>query len=338
MLETIIALGFLIACAILVVTLAAFRFRKSLLKGKDEVSLTSDDALAMPFGGSVVLFMMYVLLRFIPKEYFSAIISAYVCTLSVFALAGLMREYIKPNILTGLFCLATSFASWYYSNWIANDLLAISMGVMTLESMRLDTFSTSYLLLIGLFFYDIFWVFGSDVMLTVATGIDGPIKLLFPRNIFGDHTNKTLLGLGDLIVPGFFIVQTLVFSQDYAKRGYLYFGVAVAAYFLSLVNTMIVMVVFQHGQPALLFIVPWLLISFTLTALWKGDFKMVWSYDASSIVAKEAVDGGAENVPAAMKEDSVAKFVCNSLLNLFGLVKDDEEAEKKTINSKIKTS
>ena len=37
------------------------------------------------------------------------------------------------------------------------------------------------LLLCGLFFYDIFWVFGTPVMVTVAKSLDAPIKLVFPR-------------------------------------------------------------------------------------------------------------------------------------------------------------
>jgi minor histocompatibility antigen H13 len=37
------------------------------------------------------------------------------------------------------------------------------------------------ILLTGLFFYDIFWVFGTPVMVAVAKNIDAPIKLLFPR-------------------------------------------------------------------------------------------------------------------------------------------------------------
>ena len=36
-------------------------------------------------------------------------------------------------------------------------------------------------LLSGLFFYDIFWVFGTPVMVTVAKSLDAPIKLLFLR-------------------------------------------------------------------------------------------------------------------------------------------------------------
>lgn len=32
----------------------------------------------------------------------------------------------------------------------------------------------------GLFFYDIFWVYGTDVMVTVAKSLEAPIKLQFP--------------------------------------------------------------------------------------------------------------------------------------------------------------
>jgi minor histocompatibility antigen H13 len=48
--------------------------------------------------------------------------------------------------------------------------------------------------------YDIFWVFGTDVMVTVAKKLDGPIKILFPRgslvpNIDTGKLELSLLGL-----------------------------------------------------------------------------------------------------------------------------------------------
>ena len=33
----------------------------------------------------------------------------------------------------------------------------------------------------GLFFYDVFWVFFTPVMVSVAKNFEAPIKLLFPR-------------------------------------------------------------------------------------------------------------------------------------------------------------
>ena len=51
----------------------------------------------------------------------------------------------------------------------------------------------------GLLIYDVFWVFATDVMVTVAKSFDAPIKLLFPR---GPGERPSMLGLGDIVVPG----------------------------------------------------------------------------------------------------------------------------------------
>jgi len=65
------------------------------------------------------------------------------------------------------------------------------------------------MLLVLLFFYDIFFVFGTDVMLTVAKNIDAPIKLLFPRDWSVEEPKFSLLGLGDIVLPGLFIAMCL---------------------------------------------------------------------------------------------------------------------------------
>lgn len=51
---------------------------------------------------------------------------------------------------------------------------------MALRNIDLASFKVGFLLLWFLFFYDIFWVYGTDVMVTVAKKLDIPIKLLFP--------------------------------------------------------------------------------------------------------------------------------------------------------------
>jgi minor histocompatibility antigen H13 len=57
-------------------------------------------------------------------------------------------------------------------------------------------------LLWGLFFYDIFWVYGTDVMVTVAKSLDAPIKLLFPIDFTTTPPKFSMLGLGDIVIPG----------------------------------------------------------------------------------------------------------------------------------------
>jgi minor histocompatibility antigen H13 len=88
-------------------------------------------------------------------------------------------------------------------------VLAILFCVHGIQSLFLGNFSTGFILLSLLFFYDIFFVFGTDVMLTVAKSIDAPIKLLFPRDWNADPVEYSLLGLGDIVLPGVFIALCL---------------------------------------------------------------------------------------------------------------------------------
>jgi len=61
------------------------------------------------------------------------------------------------------------------------------------------------MLLGGLFIYDIFWVFGTEVMVFVAKSFEGPIKLMFPMDLLEkglSANNFGMLGLGDIVIPG----------------------------------------------------------------------------------------------------------------------------------------
>jgi len=72
------------------------------------------------------------------------------------------------------------------------------------------------ILLGGLFFYDVFWVFYTDVMVTVAQSFDAPIKLMFPQDLLenGFHgKHHAMLGLGDIVVPGIFIALLLRYDM-----------------------------------------------------------------------------------------------------------------------------
>ena len=72
---------------------------------------------------------------------------------------------------------------WYIlkKHWLANDLLGMAFAINGVELLHLNNVVTGCILLGGLFFYDIFWVFGTDVMVTVAKSFKAPIKLVFPK-------------------------------------------------------------------------------------------------------------------------------------------------------------
>lgn len=99
-------------------------------------------------------------------------------------------------------------------------------------------------------------------MVKVATSLDVPIKLLWPKSLaFSAERGFTMLGLGDIVVPGMFIALAL--RYDYYRSGVSassegfskpYFIAAILAYIAGLVTTMTVMHVFRVAQPALLYL------------------------------------------------------------------------------------
>ena len=100
------------------------------------------------------------------------------------------------------------------------------------------------MVLLGLlFFYDIFWVFitpyftsgGKSVMVAVATGLDIPIKLVMPH-LTNDYptTSCSLLGLGDILIPGIFIIFMARFGFEVVNTAVYYYGALIAYAFALL--------------------------------------------------------------------------------------------------------
>lgn len=98
--------------------------------------------------------------------------------------------------------------------WLTNNIFGISFSIIGISNMNLPSFKIGAILLWGLFFYDIFWVYGTDVMVTVAKNFDAPIKLLFPYDYSEEKPKMSMLGLGDIIIPGIFIALSLKYDID----------------------------------------------------------------------------------------------------------------------------
>jgi len=211
-------------------------------------SVGASEAYKFPILGSAMLFSLYILVKYAGKDIVSAFMIGYFMLIGMDSFKGILNNYtfigkykeddpesIKYPILFkdkkifgndvslskfDLICLACSIVCGLLyvatHHWITNNILGIIFTLFALENMFLSNFKVGAIMLCGLFFYDIFWVFGTDVMETVAKNINGPIKLLFPRKVvIESNKDLSLLGLGDIIIPGIFIALCL--RYDFLK-------------------------------------------------------------------------------------------------------------------------
>jgi hypothetical protein len=113
--------------------------------------------------------------------------------------------------------------------------------------------------------------------------------------VFLDPTDKiefSMLGLGDIVVPGLFIALALRYdlyrfhlqnpTLNYKRHMYRfpkpYFYSTFSAYIAGLVLTMSVMHVFKAAQPALLYLSPSCAAAALIVAVVRGELPALWGY------------------------------------------------------------
>ncbi|KAH4018768.1 hypothetical protein HBI09_189420 [Parastagonospora nodorum] len=247
----------------------------------------------------------------------------------------------------GMFGVVAGLSTVAYFNlvdkpWYLTNLLGFGFSYGALQLMSPTTFATGSLILGALFFYDIYFVFYTPMMVTVAKSLDVPIKLMFPRPAPANDPlaapSHAMLGLGDIVLPGIMIGLALRFdlylfylrqqkrtpaatqgeADTIEKPVYhslagrwsdhfwthslmgrplwttsaakdskpeapftfpkTYFKASLVGYVLGLLTTLGVMMIWNHAQPALLYLVPGVLGSLWLTALVRGEISLMWSY------------------------------------------------------------
>jgi len=284
-------------------------------------SITSKDAYMFPLVGSSFLFGLYVLFKYFAADMINLLLSTYFMILGVGGVINVLApifktfipyNYVKQKPFTLRFnipmikdpfvyeityqdilasFIAIPIGCYYFmtKNWITNNIFGECFSIVSIELISLQSFQVGCVLLIGLFFYDIFWVFGTDVMVTVAKSFEAPIKVIWPKN----DTGFALLGLGDIVIPGIFISMMLRFDRYLAKKRNIknysntYFNISLISYIMALIVTVYVLHTFSHGQPALLYIVPFLLFSMIFLSIIKGDFKELYNYVEVDHIKKE---------------------------------------------------
>ena len=84
-------------------------------------------------------------------------------------------------------------------------------------------------------------------MFTVATGLDIPIKLVSPRLAANFHNaGCSMLGLGDILIPGIFIGFMTRFGKEVVKSN-VYFLAAMISYSLGLLACGVALFVYKSA-------------------------------------------------------------------------------------------
>lgn len=285
--------------------------------------LSANDAYMFPVIGSGVLFGLYLVMKYLGTEWINWLLQWYFTLTGVGSVSKSLislarwtvgssrwRNFEKTQILfrkgpREIASISMRTPSWFLlvvatlpsilytfgpsttrRSAVLTDILAMSFSHNALSLLKIDSFKTGCVLLSGLFLYDIWWVFGTEVMVKVATNLDVPIKIVWAKSLtFSTERGFTMLGLGDIVVPGMFIALALRYDHHrssqkapgsaYAKP---YFTAAVFAYVLGLGTTMFVMHYFKKAQPALLYLSPACILSFLLTSAIRGEFSEAWAW------------------------------------------------------------
>jgi signal peptide peptidase-like protein 2B len=173
--------------------------------------------------------------------------------------------------------------------WIGQDILGIALIITVLQIVHIPNLKVGTVLLGCSFVYDIIWVFLSklvyheSVMIVVArgdrSGEDGiPMLLKIPR-LFDPWGGYSIIGFGDIILPGLLVAFSLRYDW-LAKRNLRsgYFLWAMSAYGLGLLVTYLALNLMDgHGQPALLYIVPFTLGTFLSLGKKRGELEILWT-------------------------------------------------------------
>jgi len=302
-------------------------------RSSDSESISKKDAMMFPVFGSLALFSLYIAYKFIGKEYMNMLLTSYIMLAGVSAVANTLEPFHNPlfssswrekkhlihfhipkilqkifgeegqdefrmhfskqDVISHLVGLGLAGVFLQTKDFTIHNLFGICFSVQAIRLVSLGQFLNAFILLWGLFVYDVFWVFGTDVMVTVALSFEAPAKIIFPQSF--EPWKQGILGLGDIVIPGIFVALCLRFDDFIHRRSINkphhrknisilesfpkpYFYTVFVNYLFGLGATALAMHWMKAAQPALLYLVPFTTISVAILPLIKGHIKDLFAY------------------------------------------------------------
>lgn len=305
-------------------------------KEKDSESIGHKEALRFPIFASMFLLGFYLIYKYISKDLINILLTFQFCLATIISTSSLLEglipfpqamrkviTHVKPPkiiksileindfditqaiLVCTVICSIPVMLYYVTKYWALNNIFGILFSIVALRNINLSSFKVGLILLWLLFFYDIFWVYGTDVMVTVAKNLDIPIKLLFPYLNEEGVEKFSMLGLGDIVIPGIFVGLCLKFDIDNSLKklpkstsniSLPYFNTCFIGYVAGICATFAAMYIFNHAQPALLFLVPSCTLSVILLSFIRGEFDLLKNYETEAADNKKEGEKSDEKV------------------------------------------
>ncbi|XP_027587948.1 signal peptide peptidase-like 2A isoform X1 [Pipra filicauda] len=226
-------------------------------------------------------------------------------------------------IFLAVFCTAAAVVWAVFRNedrwaWILQDILGVAFCLNFIKTLKMPNFKSCVILLGLLLLYDVFFVFitpfitknGASIMVEVAAGPFGnseklPVVIRVPRL---EHSASTLcdlpfslLGFGDIIVPGLLVAYCRRFDVQTSSSSVYYISCTIA-YAVGMVLTFVVLALMKMGQPALLYLVPCTLITSSLVAWRRKEMKKFWKGSSYQMMEHLDYTGNEESTASAPEQ------------------------------------
>lgn len=204
------------------------------------------------------------------------------------------------GVILSVFCLSLSITWFIFRHsswaWILQDIIGYFFCIFTISELHLPNFKLLTLLLVGFCVYDVFMVYitpyltpkGDSIMVSVATGGSHPEKLPFLflvphlavselHSVCNIGLNYSMLGFGDIIIPGFLGGYCAYFDLLNVHAHYYYWWTFIFSYGFGLILTFVALILMATGQPALFFLVPSTVGSLLLCAYVRKETNFFWN-------------------------------------------------------------
>lgn len=230
------------------------------------------------------------------------------------------RSYEIPFIgsISFLFSLCLGFglllvSLYFYSeNWILNNIIAISIALITIRLFKFTNFKLILIMFSLRFIYDLIWshyysqYFSENFRLSNNSDFNLPIKFLCPEFASTPFNSCNFLPIADIILPGILCSYAKIFDES--KMINVYFMATNASLMGGLFINMFVYYGYKLPLPSFLFTGPIMILTIIIIAHNKGHLhKLVEGF--SSTLLENNLDKNIKKISFQQKMKSGLQYI-----------------------------